>query len=85
LSLLLPKREICSRIPRDQVGTGSFFDFFSDRTSPTSRVNITARSSRPFGTEDAGLKTREEAGGPHDVASVMGDDYEEVRTSTFAL
>jgi hypothetical protein len=46
---------------------------------------ITARSTRPFGTEDAGLKTREEAGGPHDVASVMGDDYEEVRTSTFAL
>lgn len=57
-----------------------------DRTSPTSEVNnITASSTRPFGTEDAGLKTREEAGGPHDVASVMGDDYEEVRTSTFAL
>jgi hypothetical protein len=84
--LLLPKWEICSRIPRDQVGTGSFFDFFLDRTSPKgAEVNITARSSRPFGTEDAGLKTREEAGGPHDVASVMGDDYEEVRTSTFAL
>lgn len=63
-----------------------FFRFFLDRTSPKgAEVNITARSSRPFGTEDAGLKTREEAGGPHDVASVMGDDYEEVRTSTFAL
>ena len=59
-----------------------FFRFFLGRAEVN---NITARSTRPFGTEDAGLKTREEAGGPHDVASVMGDDYEEVRTSTFAL
>jgi hypothetical protein len=63
-----------------------FFRFFLGQDEPDEpRVNITARPSRPFGTEDAGLKTREEAGGPHDVASVMGDDYEEVRTSTFAL
>ena len=61
-----------------------FFRFFLGQDE-RAEVNITTRSTRPFGTEDAGLKTREEAGGPHDVASVMGDDYEEVRTSTFAL
>ena len=59
LSLLLPKWEICSRIPRDQVGTGSFFDFFLDRTSPTSRggqhhgPSIASLRHRGRGPEDA--------------------------------